>query len=122
MNKKEQRLLIKIEKAGVRESLRSGHLVTQEELLGLRIQIVPLTLRIAFGLMGAGAAWACYVLAQAGDEGTAAAFGLASFFLLLMAVFGFKKTVEAVLDSASGAELIGIAIEGIAEIVSSISD
>jgi hypothetical protein len=122
MNKREQRLLVKIEKAGVRESLRSGHLVTREELLGLRIQIVPLTLRLAFGLLGAGSAWACYVLAQPGDDGTAAAFGLASFFLILIAVFGFKKTVEAVLDSVNGADLVCIALDGIAEIVSSISD
>lgn len=80
MDKKEQRLLIKIEKAGVRASLKSGRLVTREELLEQRIQVIPLTLRLAFGVVGAGSAWACYVMAAAGDEVTAAAFGLGSFF------------------------------------------
>jgi len=46
LDKKEQRLLHSIEKAGVRASLRSGHLVSKEELLDLKIQIVPLIFRL----------------------------------------------------------------------------
>jgi hypothetical protein len=122
MDKKQQFLLLRIEKAGARASLRQGHLISREELLDLRIQIIPLSFRILSGVLAAVSAWACHFYYAAGSGGAAFGFGLLAFLLLLFAIFGFKKTLANLLDGLDAAQLVEAALEGIGHLVGSILD
>jgi hypothetical protein len=122
MDKKQQFLLLRIEKAGVRASRRSGHLISRDELLDLRIQVIPFTLRITVGLLAAASAWASYTFHAADASGPAFGFGVLAVLLFLFALFGVRRTIGRILDSMDGLEMAEVALECIAKAFASVFD
>jgi hypothetical protein len=125
MDKKEQRLLHRVEKAGVRESLRAGHPISREELLGLKVQIVPLTLRLASASFGIACAIGSYSYFAAGEIGWGIGLAALALLLILFATIGVKKTFSHILegmDSASSVEILEAAVEGIASLLGALFD
>lgn len=125
MEKKEERLLRRVEKAGVRASLRAGHVVSREELLNLRIQIIPLTLRIATGVVAAVSAIFSYLHFSAGEFDSGSSLAALAILLTLFTAFGVRRTLSAILENDSGAdsvEFLKAAVEGIGALVGSVFD
>jgi hypothetical protein len=106
-------------KAGVKASKRRHQVVSEQELLALRVQTMPLWLRIALVLLGAGlisAAWLGWPVASNIGEGVEAIGGI---FAVLFGAFGVRRTVEQVVDSFS-ADLAEIILEAVIEAISNI--
>ncbi len=87
-------------KAGIRASKRRHHVVSLEELLALKIQIVPASVRIFAVLAGAGliaGAWFEWPSARNLVCGLEAVAGI---FTALFGIFGVRRTLSGLLDGA----------------------
>ncbi len=103
-------------KTGVRTSRKVHHTLSREEILALRIQIIPLWPRLLLGL-------AAIVLLIFGGSGWPSPSDfvqgievIAGVFLGLFAIFGVKKTVSNVFEGASDLN----ALDGIIDVLSSL--
>jgi hypothetical protein len=114
---RQQRLLHRIEKAGIRASLRAGHPLSREELLDVEVQVMPLATRLLFVALAFGATWASYTLYSAGQIAWCIGFGFTAVLLLLFAIFGVRRTLSDIfdnMDANTAYELSELAIRAIA--------
>lgn len=107
-------------KAGVKASKKRHHLVTEEELLALRVQIMPALPRILLGITGLLLITACCISWPSSDIPIRVLEGISGGFLLLFGIFGIRRTLEQLLDTYDAGDLIGSIIEGIVDAVSNI--
>ena len=125
MDPKTQKLLRKVEKTGVRQSLKAGHPLGREELLSLKVQLLPAPLRVLLGGAAAGAGWGSYFCSNHDSPFWSILLGMAAILLLLFAVFGIRRTLSKILDNldaGSAADLLGAAVEGIGSALGSVFD
>ena len=106
-------------KTGVKASKKRHHLVSADELLSLRVQVMPALPRISMAVVG-------ILLIASGWTGWPSESDIlqiieavAGVFSLLFGIFGIRRTLSNVLDSTSG-DVIGSILELIGEAVSSI--
>ncbi len=125
MNDKTGKLLRKVEKAGIRQSLKRNHVLDRSELLALKVQVVPWGWRTAFGMASVGAGVAAYFLEKEGSPVWALLAAAAACVLLLFAVLGVKRTVSSIVDnldvSAAG-DVIELGLRGIGAAVGALLD
>jgi len=101
-------------KAGVRASKRRDHLITSDELMDLKIQMMPSPLRVVLFLCG------CLLLGFAvtawptGSHGYQVLEGLLGAVMLLAGIFGIRRTFSGIIDGVAncGAEAIVEAVLG----------
>lgn len=122
---KAEKLLPKIEKAGVKAALKAGHVLNRAELLNVRVQLLPTLFRWTLAGGSAAAAYGSYQ-AFAVDHAPAG-WGLAilSALLLVFAIFGVWRTLGHLvegMDASSTTELVEAALEGIGSIIGSLFD
>ncbi|TLD68509.1 hypothetical protein FEM03_22145 [Phragmitibacter flavus] len=126
MTRKEEKLVLKIEKAGIKKSLKLGHKLTEEELLELRIQILPTAWRIFIAVVGFVCAVISYFSFQAESDAWGALWAVSAVLFWLFAIFGVRRTLSGILDSLSdahaGAEIVELALRGIGAVVEGIFD
>jgi hypothetical protein len=125
MDRKTEKLLKRVEKAGVRRSLKAGHVLDRDELLAVRVQILPDYLRITLAVSSAVAGGSSYFCWIGEEPGWSLLLGILALFLFLFAIFGIKRTLSKILEGlgdAASHELLGAAIEGIFSAVGSIFD
>jgi hypothetical protein len=107
-------------KAGIRTSKREGHVLTREELLEMKIQMMPSFLRWITGSAGvAGMGYAIFV-----GEFSVLWFLLGLLFLVL-GIFGYRKTLSTVIDNigeVSGEVVVRLILEGMVAAVGSVFD
>lgn len=87
-----------IEKAAVRATRQSDHPVTQDELLALRVQILPASKRLLFGFLSLAFGCLAWVLSDLDYFWFSLLSGLASLASLFFAVIGVRRTVSMALD------------------------
>ena len=119
MTPKAEKLLPKIEKAGIKASLKAGRVVTREELLEVKVQLMPTLLRWTFGGGAAAAAYGSYVQWIQGGTDASIGFALLALVLLFFAWMGVRKTLGKIvdgMDAASSAEIIGHALRAIVDV------
>jgi sulfite exporter TauE/SafE len=125
MDRKSERLAKKIEKAGIRASIKEGHQLTEAELRDIKVQVLPSPLRIIFGVLGVIAGLLSFSSFAQDADGQGFLWASVSLFMLLFGIFGVRKTLSRILDSmdaVDAAEILGHAIEGIASAVESLFD
>lgn len=125
MTPKAQKLLPRIEKAGVKASLKAGHPLTVDELLDVKVQILPAAFRWVLGGISAAAGYGSYLsfMADRFSRGCGLALGAVLFFFF--AVAGIRRTLGTILDSMSSVdagELLGAVVEGIGSVIGSLFD
>ena len=123
MNRKTELLAKRIEKAGIRASIKEGHILTESEIRNIKVQILPIPLRVLFGILGVVAAGASYVFFSNDMDGLGGFSAVLSVFMVLFGIFGMRRTLSVILDSmntADGVELLAQAMEGIASAVGSL--
>ena len=121
MDGRTERILRKTEKAGLRKARREGHMLSREELLSVKVQLLPDYARwllFAGSVISGVATWAC-LSADAYTAGSILA--VLSVCLLLFSIFGFKRTLETVADNLSY-ELVDLALESIGSVIGSAID
>jgi hypothetical protein len=125
MNRNAELLAKRVEKAGIRASIKEGHVLTESELRNIKVQILPNPLRVFFcvlGVISAGASYYCFTNDLVGYCITSA---FISILTLLFGFFGVRRTLSRILDSmdaVDAGELVGHAIEGISSTIGSLFD
>lgn len=125
MNRKSERLAKRIEKAGIRASIKEGHVLTETELRDVKVQLLPNPVRAVFCLLGVISAIMSYLFFGWDSEGYGFLLAFTSVLSLLFGVFGVRRTLSRILDSMDAidaVEILGHAAEGIASAVGSLFD
>lgn len=125
MDRKTEKLLKRVEKAGVRRSLKAGHVLDRDELLAVKVQVLPDYLRIALGVSSLIAGVSSYLCWTRDESAWGGGLSIFAFFLFLFAIFGIKRTLSKILEGmgdAAAYEILGAAIEGIFSAVGSVFD
>lgn len=100
-------------KTGVKASIKRHHVVSEQELLALRVQTMPGWLRITLVLLGIAlvtAGWFGWPSDSNAIQGIEAITGILA---ILFGAFGIRRTLESVLDSMDA----GNAVESILELI-----
>ena len=114
-----------IEKAAVRATLKSGHPITRDELLELRVQILPASKRLLFGFLTLVFGCLAWVLSDLDYFWFSLLSSAASLLSLFFAVIGVRRTISLTLDSLDRAgtdAIIEVALEAAAQVISAASD
>ncbi len=107
-------------KAGVKASKKRHHVVSEQELLSLRVQTMSVGLRIALVVGGILLIAACCFGWPAASDAARATEAIGGVFAIFFGAFGIRRTLSRVLDSIDGVDLVGSVIEAIGEAVSNI--
>ena len=121
MDRREERILHRAEKAGVKLAKKEGRIPTREEVLQTKIQILSGFARwTMFGgsLVSGFTCW--YFLSHEMLSAGSVAAVLAAF-LLLFSIFGIKRTLETLADQLSY-EIVDVVFEAIGNVVGSVFD
>jgi len=99
-------------KAGARRSRKLHHVLSREEVLALRVQILPALPRLL--MVGAGIALViCAWLSWPSDSNTMRFIeGFCGLLLFLFGIFGIRRTVEGIVESV-GHGILDSIIDGI---------
>ena len=106
--------------SGIKASKKRHHLVSEAELLALRIQVMPGKWRAFLIVLGTALIAACWFGWPSGSGEIRALEAIGGGFSLLFGAFGVRKTLSNVLDSTSSLEGIGDILELIADAVTNI--
>jgi hypothetical protein len=107
-------------KAGVKASKKRHHLISEEELLSLRVQTMSAWPRICLvigGLLLIAASIFAWPAASDGARFTEAVFGILSF---LFGVIGIRRTLDRVVETSDAADLVGTVIEAVGAVISNL--
>lgn len=125
MDRKTERLLKKVEKTGVRRSLHEGQVLDKEDLLAMKVQILPNFFRITLGVGAVVAAVCSYLNWNWEDPEMSVLLAVVSLFLFLFAIFGIRRTLSRILenmDAESASELLEAAVDGVVSAVGAMFD
>jgi len=114
-----------IEKAAVRATLKSGLPITRDELLELRVQILPASKRLLFGFLTLVFGCLAWVLNDLDYFWFSLISSAASLLSLFFAVIGVRRTISLTLDSLDRAgtdAVIEVALEAAAHVISAAAD
>jgi hypothetical protein len=107
-------------KAGVKASMKRDHIVSEQELLSLRVQTMPAWLRITLVLSGVAllaSGWFAWPSESNTIQGIEAVTGI---FSILFGSFGIRRTLSHIVDSFDAVDLVGSVLEAVGEAVSNI--
>ncbi|MEY3897195.1 MAG: hypothetical protein RLZZ214_2716 [Verrucomicrobiota bacterium] len=107
-------------KAGVKASKKRHHVVSEQELLSLRVQTMPAWLRISLALSGVGllaAGWFGWPSESNTIQGIEAVCGI---FAILFGSVGVRRTLSHLVDSFDAVDLVGSVLEAVGEAISNI--
>ncbi len=107
-------------KTGVKASIKRHHVVSEEELLALRVQTMPAWLRTALVLLGialVAAGWFGWPSDSNAIQGIEAVYGT---FAILFGAIGIRRTLDRVIDSLDATDAVGSILELIGDALSCI--
>lgn len=105
-------------KTGIKTSKKRGHLVSEGELLSLRLQTMPAPLRVSLILLGIGliaSGWFAWPSDSNTTRGLEFVFGI---LLTAFGAFGIRRTLSRILDSVDAVDLAGSILESIGDALS----
>lgn len=125
MTPREEKLQRRAVKAGVRVAKRRHHLLSEEELRAVKVQVVPLSVRLIVAIVALSMiiAGACGWPSDANSAQALLVVG--GILLLLFSIFGVRRTIESILDNLSSqasVEFAGAVLEGIASAIGAAID
>ena len=107
-------------KAGVKASKKRDHVVSEQELLSLRVQTMSAGFRIALAIGGILLIAACWFGWPAASDAARVTEAIGGAFAILFGAFGIRRTLSRVVDSIDGADLVDAALEAIGEVLSNL--
>jgi hypothetical protein len=114
MSPREEKLQRRAVKAGIRVAKRRRHVLSESELRDLKVQIVPVSIRLILGVFSI----LCLVAAGVGwPSGAEAIMVMAGLLLAVCAIFGFRRSLGHILDHMP----VDVAIELVGEVIGSIA-
>jgi hypothetical protein len=125
LTRQQERIVRNAQRAGLRMSLREGHVPTKEEILKVKVQVAPPWARLVSGGLGVASGFGSWYCFTSQLQGWGFGQALLAILLLCFAAFGIRRTLSAILDSldaVQAAELLGYILEGIFSAVGSLFD
>ncbi|MES2739139.1 MAG: hypothetical protein V4672_22695 [Verrucomicrobiota bacterium] len=122
---KAEKLLPKIEKAGVKAALKAGHVLSRDELLEVKVQLLPALYRWGLGGISAASAYGSYAGFMADSANRGLGMAALSLLFFFFAIVGVRRTLGRILESMDGVdagELLGLALEGIGSVIGGLFD
>lgn len=122
---KAEKLLPKIEKAGVKAALKAGHVLSRDELLEVKVQLLPALYRWGLGGISAASAYGSYAGFMADSASRGLGMAALSLLFFFFAIVGVRRTLGRILESMDGVdagELLGLALEGIGSVIGGLFD
>lgn len=122
---KAEKLLPKIEKAGVKAALKAGHVLSRDELLEVKVQLLPALYRWGLGSISAASAYGSYAGFMADSASRGLGMAALSLLFFFFAIVGVRRTLGRILESMDGVdagELLGLALEGIGSVIGGLFD
>ncbi|GAA5144802.1 hypothetical protein GCM10023213_35540 [Prosthecobacter algae] len=122
---KAEKLLPKIEKAGVKAALKAGHVLSRDELLEVKVQLLPALYRWGLGGISAASAYGSYSGFMADSASRGLGMAALSLLFFFFAIVGVRRTLGRILESMDGVdagELLGLALEGIGSVIGGLFD
>lgn len=107
-------------KAGVKASKKRHHIVSEQELLSLRVQTMPAWLRMTLVLLGAALLASGWFGWPSDSNAVQGIEGVSGIFAILFGSFGVRRTLSHVVDSIDAVDLAGSVLEAVADAVTSI--
>jgi CBS domain containing-hemolysin-like protein len=105
-------------RVGIRTSKRVHHQLNREEVLALRVQVIPLLPRIVVGLIGAALILASWLEWPSPSNAVQAIECISGILLTLFAIFGVSRTLGEIvgnIDLETGGDLVKTVIEAISD-------
>lgn len=122
---KAEKLLPKIEKAGVKAALKAGHVLSRDELLEVKVQLLPALYRWGLGGISAASAYGSYAGFMADSASRGLGMAALSLLFFFFSIVGVRRTLGRILESMDGVdagELLGLALEGIGSVIGGLFD
>lgn len=122
---KAEKLLPKIEKAGVKAALKAGHVLSRDELLEVKVQLLPALYRWGLGGISAASAYGSYSGFMADSASRGLGMAALSLLFFFFAIVGVRRTLGRILESmdrVDAGELLGLALEGIGSVIGGLFD
>jgi prepilin signal peptidase PulO-like enzyme (type II secretory pathway) len=107
-------------RTGIKASKKRGHVVSGDELLDLRVQMLPNLLRAALIGLGIALICACYFAWPSTAGSIRGLEAVSGIFSILFGAFGIRRTLSHVLDSMDAVDLASVIGEVIADALSNI--
>ena len=107
-------------KAGLKASKKRHHLLTEEELLSLRVQVMPAFPRIMLGLTGIALLIASWLAWPSGSDAIRSLEAIFGFLTLFFGAFGIRRTLSKLLDVTDAADFASSVLELIGNAISDI--
>ncbi len=105
-------------KAGVKASVKLGHVVSEQELMELRVQTLSTTLRVILVLAGIALIASCWFAWPYPSVAARVLEAISGVFSLLFGIFGIRRTLGQLLETLDVADLAGTVLDGILEMIS----
>lgn len=125
MTPKAEKLLPRIEKAGIKAALKAGHPLDRDELLEVKVQLLPALYRWGLGGISAASAYGSYAGFMADSASRGLGMAALSLLFFFFAIVGVRRTLGRILESMDGVdagELLGLALEGIGSVIGGLFD
>ena len=113
-------------KAGVKASKKRHHLITEQEILSLRVQVMSALPRVILVLTGISLLVACWLSWPSESNEIRTIEGISGLLIFLFGVYGIRRTLSEVLDTAAegaadgAADFAGSVLELVWDAVSNI--
>lgn len=105
-------------KAGVKASVKLGHVVSEQELMELRVQTLSTTLRVLLVLAGIALIASCWLGWPYPSSAIRWVEAISGVFSLLFGIFGIRRTIGNLLETLDVVDLAGTVVEAIVDMVS----
>lgn len=121
MTKRQEKFQERAVKAGIRAAKRQHHMLSEEELRALKVQVMPALPRVLMVVVGVAAIISAFSGWPWDEIGKQFMLGLSGLGSTCFGMFGVRRTVEGSLDAlGNGAvDLLGAILEGIGNAISS---
>lgn len=120
MTPRQEKLRQRAVKAGIRTAKRRHHVLGEEEVRALKVQVLPVLPRALLAVAGVAMIVAAVNGLPPESNAGQAFVGIGGGFLTLFAIFGVRRTLSGILDNLSAdaaGEIIGSVVGSIADAV-----
>jgi hypothetical protein len=105
-------------KAGVKASVKLGHVISEQELLALRVQTMSTIWRTLLILAGIALIASCWFAWPYPSIVARVLEAISGVFSLLFGIFGIRRTLGQLFETLDVADLAGTVLDGILEMIS----
>jgi hypothetical protein len=118
MTRHQEKLQQRAAKAGIRKAKRVHHVLSEQEVRALKVQVLPFLPRALIAVAGSAMIVAAVNGFPPSSNAGQACVGIGGGFVILFAIFGIRRTLSGILDNLSpdvAGQILGGVIEAVVD-------